>query len=110
MRAIILGFASSLSMSEGQAGGDYVTGNTFMEWCGDPQSGKALALGYVAGLIEGTELFNRPQQPFQCISTPVTPAQIKDLSCNYMRDHPEIRHKGAGGTISALWRTGARAW
>ena len=85
---------------------DPYSGNYWHEQCsGTDLTGKALCIGYVRGLIEGLigfagGMYVKLDGAFHKMGSfyapkSVTVGQYKDIFTNYLRDHPESRHRRA---------------
>ena len=99
--ALVVGFAGPA------VGQSFLTGNDFLEMCETDTVG---ALRYAMGTFDLATVL----QPFlieeavlACPPQSITAGQVQDVSCQYVRDNPAVRHYPASslvwGAIRAAW-------
>lgn len=83
-------------------------GNELYRLCASQfETEKVNCLGYIQGAADSLEAARLVARMLPCIKEPVELGQIQDVVILYLRDHPEIRHRGAAGLI---WAAIADAW
>ena len=95
--AVVLGVA--LTSTSPQAATVYQTGNQLFARCSAPSNvvEEMVFLGYVIGVSDAYG------SPPLCVPQAATAKQLSDISCQYLRNHPEKRHlSGQTSVVEAL--------
>lgn len=88
------------TLSAGATRADFYDGNELYEMCASRKEAVTL---YVIGVYDGyattSEAYSKQRQ--SCLSGNVRGSQLGDVTCNYLRDHPEQRQYTASSTALA---------
>lgn len=102
-----LALALAMGVASPAVGQVFVSGNDLFEMCERDTYG---ALRYVTGAFDQA----MTAQPFlieefsrACPPQAISAGQLSDVSCQYLRDYPEIRHFPAAGLV---WGAIRKAW
>lgn len=93
---VALGLALAANSS---ARASFYDGNAMYDLC---LSDRILAHMYVMGVLEGIEFYSDSASGAGLICLPknAVARQISDVSCNYLRDHPEKRQYSAASIVT----------
>jgi hypothetical protein len=100
LRAAICVGAALISTSP-QAATIFQTGNQLFARCGSPANAieEMVFLGYVLGVADS---YN---EPMFCLPPTAIAKQVSDISCQYLRTHPEKRHLAGHSLVVDALRT-----
>lgn len=102
MRKSALAFALASVLTTGLTEAHAVDGNTLQDWC---QNAPSIALYYLNGVVDA---YNVASPPIEfCIPDEVTLKQLRDVTCKWINNYPEERHKSAAMWVPFAW---SNAW
>ncbi|MGC5781758.1 Rap1a/Tai family immunity protein [Methylobacterium sp. NFXW15] len=86
----------------------FANGNKIYEWCQQPKGSllREAVSAYLSGSLD-TLVMSKNQQYEICIPEGVTIPQTRDVFCNYLDRHPEIRQRTAP---VVLYQAISEAW
>lgn len=86
----------------GPAHAEFMTGNELLDRInGEGYTERGFAMGFIAGIADAMDNI------LLCMPEGATVGQARDIATRYLRNNPQIRHKGASvlvvDALSAAW-------
>lgn len=78
----------------------FENGNDLFRHCKASNTGDALCIGYIQGVVDQWEIVRAIGKHPQCVPTGTENSQVRDAVVNYLTAHPEYRGTSAAGLVT----------